>query len=111
MSFLKKHAYTLLFSAALLSVNVYVLLKTFVIPSAVTKVAAETSSTTASTDTGEATTTDTSYQDDNISITITTGNTSNTAYYVADITLSSCRLFKNSVSTGYFWDEYYRNHV
>lgn len=35
----KKYAYTLLFSTALLSANVYVLLKTFVIPSAVTKVA------------------------------------------------------------------------
>ena len=34
------------------------------------------------------TTTDTSYQDDNISIIITTGNTSNTTYYVAEITLS-----------------------
>lgn len=103
MSFLKKHAYTLLFSAALLSVNVYVLLKTFVIPSAVTKVAAETSSTTASTDTGEATTTDTSYQDDdNISITITTGNTSNTAYYVADITLSSADYLKTALAQDTF---------
>lgn len=94
MRFLKKHAYTLLFSTALLSANVYVLLKTFVIPSAVTKVAAETSSTTALTETGEVTTTDTSYQDDNISITITTGNTSNTTYYVADITFSSADYLK-----------------
>lgn len=92
----------MLFSAASLSVNVYVLLKTFVIPSAVTKVAAETSSTTASTDTGEATTTDTSYQDDNISITITTGNTSNTAYYVADITLSSADYLKTALAQDTF---------
>ena len=98
MRFLKKHAYTLLFSTALLSANVYVLLKTFVIPSAVTKVAAETSSTTASTETGEVTTTDTSYQDDNISIIITTGNTSNTTYYVADITLSSTDYLKTALA-------------
>ena len=103
MRFLKKHAYTLLFSTALLSANVYVLLKTFVIPSAVTKVAAETSSTTASTETGEVTTTDTSYQDDNISI--HHHYKFNTTYYV------NTRLFKNSVNTGHFWDEYYRNHV
>lgn len=102
MRFLNKHAYTLLFSTALLSANVYVLLKTFVIPSAVTKVAAETSSTTASTDTGEVTTTDTSYQDDNISITITTGNTSNTTYYVADITLSSADYLKTALAQDTF---------
>ncbi|WP_081109128.1 phosphodiester glycosidase family protein, partial [Streptococcus gallolyticus] len=95
-------AYTLLFSTALLSANVYVLLKTFVIPSAVTKVAAETSSTTASTETGEVTTTDTSYQDDNISITITTGNTSNTTYYVADITLSSADYLKTALAQDTF---------
>lgn len=102
MRFLKKHAYTLLFSATLLSANVYVLLKTFVIPSAVTKVAAETSSTTASTETGEVTTTDTSYQDNNISITITTGNTSNTTYYVADITLSSADYLKTALAQDTF---------
>lgn len=98
----KKHAYTLLFSTALLSANVYVLLKTFVIPSAVTKVAAETSSTTALTETGEVTTTDTSYQDDNISITITTGNTSNTTYYVADITFSSADYLKIALAQDTF---------
>ncbi|KXU06049.1 hypothetical protein SGADD03_01565 [Streptococcus gallolyticus] len=92
----------MLFSTALLSANVYVLLKTFVIPSAVTKVAAETSSTTASTETGEVTTTDTSYQDDNISITITTGNTSNTTYYVADITLSSADYLKTALAQDTF---------
>lgn len=102
MRFLNKHAYTLLFSTALLSANVYVLLKTFVIPSAVTKVAAETSSTTASTETGEVTTTDTSYQDDNISITITTGNTSSTTYYVADITLSSADYLKTALAQDTF---------
>lgn len=43
------------------------------------------------------TTTDTSYQDDNISIIITTGNTSNTTYYVADITLSSADYLKTAL--------------
>lgn len=44
------------------------------------------------------TTTDTSYQDDNISIIITTGNTSNTTYYVADITLSSTDYLKTALA-------------
>lgn len=52
----------------------------------------------ASTETGEVTTTDTSYQDDNISIIITTGNTSNTTYYVADITLSSTDYLKTALA-------------
>lgn len=92
----------MLFSTALLSANGYVLLKTFVIPSAVSKVATDTSSTTASTETGEVTTTDTSYQDDNISITITTGNTSDTTYYVADITLSSADYLKTALAQDTF---------
>lgn len=85
-----------------MSANGYVLLKTFVIPSAVSKVATDTSSTTASTETGEVTTTDTSYQDDNISITITTGNTSDTTYYVADITLSSADYLKTALAQDTF---------
>ena len=44
------------------------------------------------------TTTDTSYQDDNISIIITTGNTSNTTYYVADITLFSTDYLKTALA-------------
>ena len=52
----------------------------------------------ASTEIGEVTTTDTSYQDDNISIIITTGNTSNTTYYVADITLSSTDYLKTALA-------------
>ncbi|MBM7642007.1 phosphodiester glycosidase family protein [Streptococcus loxodontisalivarius] len=101
MNFLKRHAYALLFSAVLLGANTYSLLKVFVIPSAVTTVATSTStstSSTASTSTGEVTQTDTSYKDDNISITITTGQTSDTTYYVADITLSSAEYLKTALA-------------
>ena len=92
MKFLKRHAYALLFTLFLMGANVYSLLKVFVIPSAVSTVSANTTSSTtasstASTSTGKVTKTDTTYKDDNMDIKITTGKTSDTTYYVADIQL------------------------
>ena len=99
MKFLKRHAYALLFTLFLMGANVYSLLKVFVIPSAVSTVSANTtssstSSSTASTSTGKVTKTDTTYKDDNMDIKITTGKTSDTTYYVADIQLSSADYLK-----------------
>lgn len=99
MKFLKRHAYALLFTLFLMGANVYSLLKVFVIPSAVSTVSATTSSSstassTASTSTGKVTKTDTTYKDDNMDIKITTGKTSDTTYYVADIKLSSATTLK-----------------
>ena len=83
--------------------NVYSLLKVFVIPSAVSTVSANTTSSTtasstASTSTGKVTKTDTTYKDDNMDIKITTGKTSDTTYYVADIKLSSADYLKTALA-------------
>ncbi|MDQ0221620.1 phosphodiester glycosidase family protein [Streptococcus moroccensis] len=111
MSFFKKHAYTILFSSILVGANTYSLLKTFVIPSAVSQVVvAQTNATTSSSDTttsndassGQATVTDSSYQDDNISITITTESNGDTTYYVADIELSSAEYLKTALAKNTF---------
>lgn len=101
MKFVKKHAYAILFSTVLLGANTYSLLKTFVIPSAVTAVAetaTSTSSSTASTETGEVTQTDTSYKDDNISVNIETLRKSDTTVYVADIQVSSSEYLKTALA-------------
>ena len=103
MKFLKRHAYALLFTLFLMGANVYSLLKVFVIPSAVSTVSANTTSSstassTASTSTGKVTKTDTTYKDDNMDIKITTGKTSDTTYYVADIQLSSADYLKTALA-------------
>ena len=54
-------------------------------------------SSTASTSTGDATKTDTTYKDDNMEIEITTGKASDSTYYVADITLSSADYLKTAL--------------
>ena len=103
MKFLKRHAYALVFTLFLMGANVYSLLKVFVIPSAVSTVSANTTSSTtasstASTSTGKVTKTDTTYKDDNMDIKITTGKTSDTTYYVADIQLSSADYLKTALA-------------
>ena len=103
MKFLKRHAYALVFTLFLMGANVYSLLKVFVIPSAVSTVSANTTSSstassTASTSTGKVTKTDTTYKDDNMDIKITTGKTSDTTYYVADIKLSSADYLKTALA-------------
>ncbi|MFC3928066.1 phosphodiester glycosidase family protein [Streptococcus caprae] len=110
MRFFKKHFFTLLCSAALLSASTYTLLKTFVLSEAISTVQATTSnsstsstsssptSSTTSTSTGEVTQTDTSYKDDNISVTITTGQTDDTTYYVADIQVSDASYLKTALA-------------
>ena len=103
MKFLKRHAYALLFTLFLMGANVYSLLKVFVIPSAVSTVSANTTSSstassTTSTSTGKVTKTDTTYKDDNMDIKITTGKTSDTTYYVADIKLSSADYLKTALA-------------
>lgn len=110
MRFLKRHVYALIFTLCLMTANVYALLKVFVIPSAVTTVAGSgttssataTATSTASTDTGKVTQTDTSYKDDNISINITTGQTSDTTYYVADIQLTDASYLKTALAQDTF---------
>lgn len=116
----KKHIFTVISLIAALSFTTYIALDTFVISHVVMVVGnksastentektdgkssgshkssdsdSETSSESAST--GEVTTTETSYQDDNISITITTERFEDTSVYVADIQVSSAEYLQTA---------------
>ncbi|MBM7636254.1 phosphodiester glycosidase family protein [Streptococcus saliviloxodontae] len=99
MKVIKRHLYAMLVTLCLIGANTYSLLKVFVLPQAVSKVTTTTSQTsTASTSTGTVTKTDSSYKDDNISINISTNKTSDTTYYVADITLSDASYLKTALA-------------
>ncbi|MGT2741925.1 phosphodiester glycosidase family protein [Streptococcus plurextorum] len=108
MKFFKKHIYTLLFSSILLTANTYQLLKVFVLPEAMATVVTNTTTTsntivaTASSDIGTVSQTDSSYTDDNISINISTGRTSDTTYYVADIRLADASYLKTALAQNTF---------
>ena len=60
------------------------------------------SSGSTSTETGKITQTDTSYEDDNISISINTYEAYNTTYYVADVELSSAKYLKTALAQNMF---------
>ncbi|MBL6538770.1 phosphodiester glycosidase family protein [Streptococcus suis] len=108
MKLLKKpFIYASLFGTLLTAGFTYSMLKTFVISEAITTVASTTSSatTTASSTESIATstatnvsTTDTSYSDDNIQITLETITTNNTTVYVADIQISSAEYLKTALA-------------
>lgn len=111
MKAIKKHAYTILFSSILLTANAYALLKTFVLPTAVATVGdtvpaqtsqssalARTSSNSSAITAGQITSTETSYQDDNINITIETLRQNDTTVYVADVTISDPSLLKTALA-------------
>lgn len=100
--FKKPYIWAITFSILLIGFTTYVLLDAFVIPrsyavveNTTTQTATTTSSTSYSTDSSEtdastidAVVTDTTYNDGNISITITTYRENDTNIYVADITLT-----------------------
>jgi len=95
--FHKPYRWAILFTVLLLSCNTFVLLKAFVLPEKQTAVAMKstTTSTSTSEDTettenssSEATITDTSYQSDDLSITLTTKRVDDTTVYVVDIQTS-----------------------
>lgn len=105
MKFLKKHAYAVIFSLMLLSANSYSLLKTFVLPSAVSTVATTAQTTSQETATvnqavtaSSATITESSYVDDNIAITIETIRPDDTTIYVADVKISDASLLKTALA-------------
>lgn len=101
----KPFVYAGIFSILLILLDVSVLLKTFVIPSAITSVP-DQHNTNTNTDTNsnsqDATITDTSYQDDNIQISIETFRKYETTIYVADITLSSADYLKTALAQNTF---------
>lgn len=102
MKFLKKHAYAVLFSAVLMSANSYSLLKTFVLPEVVTTVTTTsvgaTTVETSSVNQGQVTQTESTYVDDNISVSIETIRPDDTTIYVADIKLADASLLKTALA-------------
>lgn len=100
MKFLKKrYAYAFIFGLLLTASFSYSMLKTFVIAETISTVSSTTSSSNAeaaSKAAETATVTDTSYSDDNISVTLTEKTVSNTQVYMADVTVSSSEYLKTA---------------
>lgn len=100
MKFLKKrYAYASIFGLLLTASFSYSMLKTFVIAETISTVSSTSSSSNAeaaSKAAETATVTDTSYSDDNISVTLTEKTVSNTQVYVADVTVSSSGYLKTA---------------
>ena len=102
MKFLKKgYAYASIFGLLLTASFSYSMLKTFVIAETISKVSSTSSSSNAeaaSKASETATVTDTSYSDDNISVTLTEKTVSNTQVYIADVTVSSAEYLKTALA-------------
>ena len=100
MKFLKKrYAYASIFGLLLTASFSYSMLKTFVIAETISTVSSASSSSNAeaaSKAAETATVTDTSYSDDNISVTLTEKTISNTQVYIADVTVSSSEYLKTA---------------
>ena len=91
----------------LLALDLTILLKTFLIPSAITSVVEESETTEQNTQsdttiTKDATITETSYEDENIQISIETIREYDTTIYIADITLSSAEYLKTALAQNTF---------
>lgn len=97
--FLKPYRWAIILSMLLLCSLGFVLLDTFVIPRTVSQVERETlESQNAAPEQSEAIFSDTSYQDDNINITITNVRKYDTTFYVADIQVSDASYFKTALA-------------
>ena len=100
MKFLKKrYAYASIFGLLLTASFSYSILKTFVIAETISTVSSASSSSNAeaaSKAAESATVTDTSYSDDNISVSLTEKTVSNTQVYIADVTVSSSEYLKTA---------------
>ena len=100
MKFLKKrYVYASIFGLLLIASFSYSMLKTFVIAETISTVSSTSSSSNAeaaSKAAETATVTDTSYSDDNISVTLTEKTVSNTQVYIADVTVSSSEYLKTA---------------
>jgi len=101
MHMAKKHHWGTLYGIVLVLFSVFVLLDTFVIPRRYADVG-DTQNGSSDTQTEEssshAAVTDTSYDDGNTSITLTTTRYCDTTVYVADITLSSADALKTALA-------------
>ena len=100
MKFLKKgYAYASIFGLLLTASFSFSMLKTFVIAETISTVSSTASSSNAeaaSKAAETATVTDTSYSDDNISVTLTEKTVSNTQVYIADVIVSSSEYLKTA---------------
>ena len=100
MKFLKKrYVYASIFGLLLIASFSYSMLKTFVIAETISTVSSASSSSNAeaaSKAAETATVTDTSYSDDNISVTLTEKTVSNPQVYIADVTVSLSEYLKTA---------------
>lgn len=98
MKFFKKsYTYATCFGILLTSSFSYSMLKTFVLSDAIQTVKATTTDSKAAEQAAAtATTTDTSYSDDNIQVSLTEKTVENTQVYIADITVSSSDYLKTA---------------
>ena len=92
----KPFAFAVFFGVLLMLCNGYVLLKTFCLPSVTGYVANSNQETTGNSQ--GTSITDSSYEDENISIQITTMREYDTDIYIADITLSSADYLKTALA-------------
>ena len=100
MKFFKKsYTYAACFGILLTSSFSYSMLKTFVLSDAIQTVKATTTDTKAAKQAvASATTTDSSYSDDNIQVNLTEKTVENTQVYIADITVSSSDYLKTALA-------------
>lgn len=100
MKFFKKsYTYAACFGILLMSSFSYSMLKTFVLSDAIQTVKATTTDTKATEQAAaSATTTDSSYSDDNIQVNLTEKTVENTQVYIADITVSSSDYLKTALA-------------
>lgn len=97
--FRKSYAYALVFGTLLTSGFTYSLLKTFVLSDAMTTVQATTSDSQAAQEAAKnATITDTSYSDVNITVNLTEKTVANTQVYVAEVTTTSSDYLKTALA-------------
>lgn len=95
------------YSILLVCMTVFVLLDAFVIPSNIvqtntTGISGSDSEDTQRKSSGEAVITDSSYKDDQISISITTKRVENTTVYIADVQLADASSLKTGLAGGVF---------
>lgn len=105
---IKKYLWGIIYGCLLISFTGYVLLDTFVIPRSYVKVQKDKTSSQdniSDISKGEVTITDHSYQDENITITITEYREHDTSIYVADVQISS----PEYLQTAFAQDTYGRN--
>jgi len=98
VSKIKKHIFTIIYSIALIIFTIFVMLHTFVIPEVGTVVEKEETTTTST----NSTITDSSYEDENISINISTIRKYDTDIYVVDIEVSSIEYLQTAFASSTF---------